>query len=305
LVVEPRVLAPIDLQRIAAAVSVSEAADLTEADPKKLRARIAELEGRNLNSAVVDDLRKRLAHSEEWRQNEHARAEEGWSRARQLEERLNAVIAALGMKQTEYVTQDGPPVRIATGLLSSEPNNRAAEKEPSPVRAPEPASIPAQRTSRPTEGSDESGLSACQRAILTALAQTGGCELEQLGILARYKITGAFHGALADLRAREYVNRGRPIAILPAGLEALGPYDPLPTGKKLRDYWLTQLTLNERGILSTLFEARPHTLTLEEIAGHTGYKITGAFHGAIAKLRKLKLVDGPGKALKAAETLYQ
>ena len=76
-----------------------------------------------------------------------------------------------------------------------------------------------------------------------------------------------------------------------AGLEALGPYEALPSGEALRQWWKERhLGKAERGILDVIAAAYPHGVPVEEIADRTGYSATsGGFRNALSRLRSLQL----------------
>ena len=46
-------------------------------------------------------------------------------------------------------------------------------------------------------------------------------------------VGGGFRNALGALRSKGFVEKGDPVRITVDGIEALGPYDSLPTGKAL------------------------------------------------------------------------
>ena len=63
--------------------------------------------------------------------------------------------------------------------------------------------------------------------------------------------------------------------ITDAGIEALGSWEPLPTGSALVDYWRGRLGKAERLILETLTQVDPDALTKEEVAVKAGYEANG------------------------------
>jgi hypothetical protein len=180
------------------------------------------------------------------------------------------------------------------------PRPQAALPPPRPI----PQARPEPRVATAT-ASDE-GLGKAHRTILIALAQTlEGCDKAQLGILAGYSPnSGHFNNVLGSLRTSEFINRGDPIQITDAGLNALGRYDPLPIGEDLRRYWLGRLGKAEGAILNALFFVYPEKLTKGELGERSGYSTnSGHFNNVLGKLRTLKLIEGHSK-IKAADALF-
>lgn len=90
-----------------------------------------------------------------------------------------------------------------------------------------------------------------------------------------------------------------------AGLQALGSYDPLPTGRALLDYWLNELGQSGAArLLQALAEAYPQALTKGEAGERAGLSAgSGTFGTYLSKLRTLELVEGSGE-LRASEELF-
>jgi hypothetical protein len=89
-----------------------------------------------------------------------------------------------------------------------------------------------------------------------------------------------------------------------AGMEALGSWEPLPTGPALIDYWRGRLGKAERLILETLAQVFPNALTKGEVAAEAGYEANGGgFNNALGRLRTLELVEGRGE-IRASHNLF-
>ncbi len=150
-------------------------------------------------------------------------------------------------------------------------------------------------------------LGPTDRAVLATLASfPEGRTQKQVAILSGYSAkSGGFFGSLAKLRRYELiVGSAGDIRITDTGLAALGPYDPLPTGRALIDYWIAKLPRAEGVILRALIEAGPDGLSQEDLGARTGYSTTsGGFFGALAKLRALQLIGGGRGGLRAAQEL--
>ena len=167
-----------------------------------------------------------------------------------------------------------------------------------------PAIIPTLRYVRPAAQS--SSIPGGERKILAALAQyPQGRSKTQVAILTAYAARGgAFANYLGALRSKGMIEGRDLLRITETGLAALGPYDPLPTGRELLEHWLKQLRKAERLILSRLSEIYPAAASKEDLGAATGYEPNGgAFNNAIGKLRTLELVTGRGE-LRASEDLF-
>jgi hypothetical protein len=163
----------------------------------------------------------------------------------------------------------------------------------------------------PTNGyviaDDDRAPNKCERAILTALAQyPQGRTKNQIAILAGYSVTsGGFANALAWLRVRDYITRGNPAQITPAGQTALGDWQPLPSGRDLTNHWMRNLAKCEREILGVLIERYPEALAADTVAEVTGYsRNSGGFANALSRLRTLELITR-GQPMKASDDFFQ
>ena len=150
-------------------------------------------------------------------------------------------------------------------------------------------------------------LPSGERRILTALAQyPQGRSKAQVAVLAGYALNGGgFNNYLGALRSRGLIKGdGDRLTITDAGIEALGSWEPLPTGSALVNYWRGRLGKAERLILETLTQVYPDALTKEEVAVKAGYEANGGgFNNALGRLRTLELVQGRGE-LKASDNLF-
>jgi hypothetical protein len=150
-------------------------------------------------------------------------------------------------------------------------------------------------------------LSSGERRILTAVAQyPQGRSKLQVAILSGYAPNGGgFNNYLGALRTRAFIQgSGDRLTITEAGIEALGSWEPLPTGSALIDYWSGRLGKAERLILEALTQVYPDALTKEEVAAKAGYEANGGgFNNALGRLRTLELVQGRG-GLRASDNLF-
>lgn len=188
---------------------------------------------------------------------------------------------------------------------------RAVKPAPAAVPAPAVPSVTRKAAppgSHPEEAPEGStvALGKAQRAILTVLARfPEGRSKKQLAMLARYSVnSGGFNGSLASLRGAGLIGRGDPVVITDAGREALGEWEPLPSGRDLVEYWLAYLSKAEGVILQLLLDSWPAPMSKEGIAAAAGYSAnSGGFNGALARLRTLQLITGGSAGMYPDETL--
>jgi hypothetical protein len=167
-------------------------------------------------------------------------------------------------------------------------------------------SLPVQRaTSASTNGHDK--LPRAERRILAALAQyPTGRTKTQVAILTGYAHSGGgFNNALSALRSGGLIDgSGDALRIMDAGVDALGHFEPLPTGDALLDHWRSQLGKAERIALDVLAAVYPRGMSKEELAEHARYAPDGGgFNNALSRLRTLELITGRGE-LRASQDLF-
>jgi len=146
------------------------------------------------------------------------------------------------------------------------------------------------------------------RGILIALAQhPDGRTREQALILAGYSPSGDISTGFAGLLEHRLIeDRGGVLAITGAGLEVLGPFDPLPIGAELRAHLLNgnRLSSAERKLLGALFSTWPNTAKRAELHELAGLKPSGDTSTAIAKFLKLGWAVERDGGIVAAETFF-
>ncbi len=100
-------------------------------------------------------------------------------------------------------------------------------------------------------------------------------------------------------------DRGDVRFITDAGIEALGSYDPLPTGADLREHWLRELgDSGAARLLRALSEVYPAGLTNAEAGERANLSHgSGTFSTYLSKLRTLELITGRGE-LRASDELF-
>lgn len=140
------------------------------------------------------------------------------------------------------------------------------------------------------------GLSECEHAILRVLVARGKPSTRaQVAILSEYSArSGSFAQALAALRDVGYMTgSSNALEATLDGRKIIGHVPPLPTGRQALEHWRVKLGECEGAILQVLAQAYPAEVDRERLASSTGYSArSGSFAQALAKLRKLELVDG-------------
>lgn len=139
-------------------------------------------------------------------------------------------------------------------------------------------------------------LGKCEMAILRVLAQyPDGCEIGKLALLSGYRVSGGFRNSLAALRSRGAIEgeNGSVMRITGAG-EGFGPFDPLPDGEELRQYWLNHSSFGkcERAILVALLGKNPQTIDQIAKSCEPPYEVSGGFRNALACLRTAGVIVG-------------
>lgn len=300
--IEPRKLADVDLEALRGQMAATIERARAD-DPRRLRARIAELE-KELARKVAPAPAEKVSVRERciFRKGEveallKFRAD-GWVKLDRLALAIDSVKKTLDAL--------GPRIDFARGPVPMPLHQRTITVPLHPISVT-PAASP--REPRPRAVAHAPGaehLAGGERRILTALAQHGGSRsLRQVALLTGYAGNGGgFRNYIGALRSRGLVEGGREkLSITEAGRDALGDFVPLPQGRELLAHWLGQLGKAERSILEVLARAFPVSLSTDQVAESAGYAAEGGgFRNALGRLRTLELIEG-GRELRAAEEL--
>lgn len=229
---------------------------------------------------------------------------------------LKTDLASLHEKQSamsEMLVSVGNRISEISKQFGSAPVVRPS----APIRQPA-AAVTHRAPAAPASNGDlasRANLPKAEKAILRVLANyPDGKTRREIGVIAGYKHTGGgFNNALSSLRTNSFVTGSDPVKITDAGLHALGPVEPLPTGKELFDYWMQHPDLGkaECEILRVLYiSAKP--MAKEEIAPltisdrGTAYESNGGgFNNAIGRLRAYELIEGGRGELQAAKEFFE
>jgi len=148
-----------------------------------------------------------------------------------------------------------------------------------------------------------------KQRMLVALAQRPqGLSGRQLGIRAGlFCRSGTFGTYLAELRSNGWIDGDKSLLrITVAGVEAIGSFDPLPTGPDLLAYWLGRLGRGGKArMLRALADAWPQALTKEMLGERADLSHrSGTFGTYLAELRALELASGRDE-LRLADELME
>lgn len=149
------------------------------------------------------------------------------------------------------------------------------------------------------------------RRMMVALAQhPDGLDRRQLAILSHMAIDGGgFGNYLSTMRRSGWMeDRNGKMTITDDGIEALGSYEPLPTGAALVNYWLDWCgggSSGKRRILQALIDAGPDGLDRESLAAAADMDPAGGgFGNYLSNLRGVQIIEG-GKQIKAAPLFFE
>jgi uncharacterized protein len=290
------VLATIDLPAIEAKLKTV-AADLAGSDPKRLRARIAELEAEAKKKPAAPGFTAEDVAAARAAVEEEARC--------QFIEAMNSV--AVSLDHAKNVLQQ---VQRDFEYKQKRPAITGQTEPPKPVSliaASPPPRVNGKSTSANGPGNSMVGNSGLRR-ILVALAQRNGLSAKQIGVRAGISSSsGTFATYLGTARSNDWIigSRNR-LEITKDGLRALGSYEPLPTGRDLQDHWLSVLgSSGAARMLRCLANAYPKAVSaaqLGEVAEISSS--SGTFATYLGKLRSLELIEGSRDALRASEELF-
>lgn len=304
------VLAPINREAIAArlkAVAVETEAN----DPKKLRAQIAELQ-------------RELAHKPRQsvdpaalEQAERRGFERGVAGAHEAQ---RALLASLRHKLMG--TFANLEAQVGTLIDDAQP----VEPKPSPATIARAACLPtkvmfpepkagrdyelAKRHANRIAGngaSDSTIGTGGKRRIMVALAQQGRqTDQRRLSLLTGLSArSGTWSTYLSELRQAGYIEGRDQLTVTAAGLEALGSFEPLPTGHELVDYWRRRLGgSGKRAIFDAIVDAYPNGIDQEAVATAANMSSrSGTWSTYLSELRGLGLIEGRAE-LRACEELF-
>lgn len=254
-----------------------------ESDPEHLKAKIRKLEAEASKKAEPPAPKEKIVEKglPKSQINEIVRiCNRVALEAGRFEKFVGKLMPLLNKVDPQPLRRQPPPIVARRWDLDSPDAPRRSARAPRPEAA---------------SGAEKNGkLGSGHRRILTVLAQyPDGRSKIQVAVIARYRHSGGgFNNYLCDLNTAGYIRRtGDQLQITESGLEALGSFDPLPTGRDLLRYWMEQKSLDRcaREILRVL--ADNDGLSKDTLAEMAGYAPNGGgFNNALSRLRSLELI---------------
>lgn len=289
--------APVDQHQLRALLGDA-VAEVEANDPKKLKARIAELEQQGIGTG--DGYTKADLDAE------HARGRvEGYSAGVS-----DAKSAILGPIQTAKTAVDD--IWQALKPLGHEADQALVSPAAAPTATASvqtAASRPPQAPHRPSSGQPtpshpDIGKSGLQRILIALAQRPQGLTRRQIGVRAGISSgSGTFSTYLSKARSSGWIEAGQVVTITPAGIKALGTYQPLPAGRELLRYWLNDLgSSGAARLLTALANCYPRTMSRELAAKAADMSPdSGTFSTYLSKLRTLELIEGRDQLKASAE----
>lgn len=228
---------------------------------------------------------------------------------------MRSVLAALA------AAREGPKGPVVGAGRSTGDVATAAPARPAPVVSPgghfllseDPTVYRVPRDGavrREPANGDSPATTRMGRAMLTLLAQRRRpFSKGQILTLTGYASSGPVSSMFAALLKHGLIGQdpySGKLVILPAGVDALGDFTPLPTGKALREHLLRTAGPMERKFLEALFAAHPESVTKGAILEATGYASSGPVSSTFAKLVTMGYVVSTGPSLlRASDELFE
>lgn len=298
-IAEPAKLAQVDLAGIndAVAAAVKEAA---ENDPKKLRAKVADLQAQ-LKKSLLTPVSVAPDELLECR--------------RQLEQRMSGIKFVL--QEVQAAQEHASIVMNRLGLALAGLNAHAHPNVTPPQPSPRAPSAQATRPARdvPTSPASASGLTGPQQKVIDALAWWASIDVfepsrVQIGFIAGYTATsGTFRTLLSECKSLgliEYAAGGTAV-LTTAGTNAANlPQAPASLDllhRRIRD----RLSGPQVKIFDFLAAERLGAeTTREQLAEATGYQVTsGTFRTLLSECKSLGIVKYPSpRTVQASELLF-
>lgn len=270
-----RDLAPVDIDALNQALEKAIGKAIEE-DPKRLRARIVELE-------------KKLAEKTRPVSDEDMK---------------------LFTEVAELIERNGQQIRAIEASVRTLHARLLGTPVPPPAMSPPSYVEQAQYQDRQVFKAidDPGGMPKVERMMLAALAQNDPRPLSkvQVAIFAGYspKSSSVVNG-LGAMRSRGHIEGGNDsMRATPAGKKALGRFQPLPTGPALAETWYAKLDKADRSMLQAIVDSYPSPLNKDQVAKKAGYSpASSSVVNGLGKLRSLHLIEGRNNAMVAHENL--
>jgi len=151
----------------------------------------------------------------------------------------------------------------------------------------------------------DGSLSKGGRKVLTVLAQNHPKEVDQrrAAAIAGYsQKSSTWRAVLTSLRKPEFITGTSTLTITPTGLNVLGSFEKLPTGRALLDHWAKRLPKGQAQVLAIL-SALGGQGQASDVALRAAYTPTSStWRAVLSGLRAVGLIEG-SRILKLHEDL--
>ena len=152
-------------------------------------------------------------------------------------------------------------------------------------------------------GDGDKTLPIGERNLMIVMVQFEGATPTQLTVMTGYKRSSR-NSYLQRARGKGFITEsGGKFYVTQEGINALGSYELLPTGKALQEYWLRELPEGEAKILQVLLDAYPNAVSREQISEATGY-LRSSRNSYIQRMRSKMIHTEEGDDLKASALLF-
>lgn len=302
--VAPINMASVDLSVISAQLK-AEVEEAEASDVPALQKRIRELEQAGKAGStppLEDEVQRRieqaraLAHDDGYRDGYLIGRRHATERARQA---VEGVFPQLVQDIEKHAAEQGIVPRQQPLQAHDSGHHEGGQ---SITRRTAPPSAP---PLRPQQRAGDGDLSKGDRTVLTVLAQNHPKEVDQrrAAAIAGYsQKSSTWRAVLASLRKQEFIPGASTLTITPAGLNALGSFDKLPTGRALLDHWARRLPKGQAQVLAIL-SALGGQGPASDVAQRAAYTPTSStWRAVLAGLRAVGLIEG-SRILKLHEDL--
>jgi hypothetical protein len=300
-----KALTPIDLETLRGAMTAT--IELAKRnDPKFLRARIAELEAAGKQNPTIKTVRVEIPVLTKEHHDAIVELSEacfkvadlaGWKGPMaEIRERI-AVLNPPHFKPTLTEIKDALQTLEKGGIVRTPPSRESRMVGGERIKH---ARAIAEATNGVAVG--DVALKKGQREVLTVIAQhVSGVTRRQIMILTGHA-KSTRDRLIYELKALGLVHDyGDHVGATEAGLDALGDYQPLPTGDALREHWLRELPEGNRRVLEVICQKYPQSVSRDEISDATGHA-KSTRDRLIYELAARKLVEPVARKMVRAST---
>lgn len=310
------VQAQVDQQQLRELIGTA-VAEAEANDPKKLKAKIAELEEK-LEGSEASHEDEDVAHQDTLRllkESEQRGFRAGQAAQHHLSEGVRrTTVEQIGHRFEHLVEQFRKDIADTLSLIAPA---SSAPQLPVPIEpaagggrgravAPVQTRAAASPESRPAQGAAGSSLPAGQEAILGACIEyPNGLRNEQLSMFSGLKRSTRDLYVQQLQRAGLVERRDGLVVATPAGRKALPNRKPLPRGAALQDYWLQRLSGGERDLFAHLCRARGKEMDRDQLGELVGLKRSTRDLYLQQLGRRHLVIRGSGGKVRAAAELFE